>query len=70
MDAARIIDTLGGNSVVAQKLGLKRSAVGMWKIDGIPSRHWLAIARLPEAIVAGITPDVLEASRATEQAAA
>ena len=37
MDQITLINILGGNSVVARKLGIGQSAVANWRKDGIPT---------------------------------
>lgn len=48
MDHAEIIDRLGGNSAVADRLGRDRTSVSRWRINGIPAVIWPHILRLAQ----------------------
>lgn len=41
-----VIDALGGTKLLADRLSLKPSTVSVWRVRGIPSAHWLTLARL------------------------
>lgn len=41
-----VLDTLGGNSVVAPALGVDDSTVSTWRRRGIPAGRWPALVRL------------------------
>jgi hypothetical protein len=42
---SELIDKLGGNSKVAPLVGLKPNAVGNWRVNGIPPRHYPRLLR-------------------------
>jgi hypothetical protein len=46
MKHAEIIDRLGGNRSVAQRLGRDRTSVSRWRILGIPAVAWPHILKL------------------------
>jgi len=55
-----VIDALGGTKAVASALTLSPSTVSVWRNRGIPSAHWLALARLAsERGVGDITLEAL-----------
>ena len=54
-----VIDALGGTNAVASALALKPPTVSVWRNRGIPSAHWLPLARL--AADRGIAEITLEA---------
>lgn len=53
MDVDHLLDQLGGNKSVADSLGIRATAVGMWRQRGeVPARFHLAVWRL--ALAAGL----------------
>jgi transcriptional regulator with XRE-family HTH domain len=40
-----LLKRLGSNPEIAAALGLDHSTVSRWRTGGIPSRHWVAVAR-------------------------
>ena len=54
-----VIDALGGTKAVALALALATPTVSVWRVRGIPSAHWLALARL--ASDHGVSDITLEA---------
>lgn len=59
MNAAEIIERLGGPVEAARTLGLKRSTVSMWKLSGrVPLRHVPAVAKALGVQPADIWPDL------------
>ena len=52
-DAAALIDALGGNGAVAALVGLKPSAVCMWRRNGVAHRHRIHLQSV--AAARGIT---------------
>lgn len=54
-----VIDALGGTKAVADALALALPTVSVWRARGIPSAHWLRLARL--ASEQGIAEITLEA---------
>ncbi len=57
MDAARIIDNLGGTTVVADLCGVLPSTVSNWRQrESIPAKYWRIIAATAaQQGIAGIT---------------
>jgi hypothetical protein len=45
MNASDVISSLGGNAVVAEALGISRSALSNWKLSGrsIPPEQWIPL---------------------------
>lgn len=62
LSAVAILKSLGGTTVVARAISIRRSAVSNWPRAGIPAKYWPAMARLASSIAEAkhITPDVLE----------
>jgi DNA-binding transcriptional regulator YdaS (Cro superfamily) len=60
--AVQIIDLFGGPTQLASALGIKPSAVNMWRSNGIPARWWLPIERLAtiEPETRHVTAELLE----------
>lgn len=42
-DSKRVLDSLGGNAIVARKVGITRSAVSQWRQKGIPKLRLLQL---------------------------
>lgn len=67
-----VIDSLGGTKAVAEALSLDASTVSCWRDrgkgrGGIPSAHWLALARLAsDREVDGVTLEALATMGARE----
>lgn len=58
--ADSVINSLGGTKAVALALSLAAPTVSVWRKRGIPSAHWLPLARLAsERGVAEITLETL-----------
>lgn len=63
MDHAAIIEALGDYVAVAEVLGSHKSRTHRWKTEGIPLRHWSAVAALAKAKgVSGVTVASIAAS--------
>jgi len=63
MDAAEIIEALGGKHVIARAFGVTRTAPYNWVHDGIPAHLWPDFVALAAATgVTGVTFDVLRAT--------
>lgn len=64
-----VIEQLGGNTVVAEALGLTGGAVCRWKIRGIPARYWPKLVRLARKLDpdATLTIDDLEVAACAAQ---
>lgn len=66
-----VIDALGGTKSVATALSQALPTVSGWRVRGIPSAHWLAIAKLAaETGVSEITLEGLAEMAAREPAEA
>jgi hypothetical protein len=62
MDAKAIINLMGGATLLSEMLGKSRSAVGMWRLHGIPAKYWIDIVeKAREKKICGITLKVLRA---------
>jgi hypothetical protein len=48
LSASQIVKAFGGPTVLSRHpaLAAQRSAIANWPKDGIPSRHWPALARI------------------------
>jgi hypothetical protein len=46
--APHLLDHLGGNSFICRTLGLKPSAVSMWRKHGVPHKYRIAIKQLAQ----------------------
>ena len=44
LDAGALIDALGGNSVVADMLGIRQPSVCNWRLRGIPDQRLMILA--------------------------
>jgi hypothetical protein len=63
LSAARILKILGGATALSRRPGLgQRSAIANWSKEGIPARHWPALARIAaeDERTRHITIEVLE----------
>ncbi len=71
MNAKEIIETIGAGRV-ADATGQSANTVSHWKARGIPTRHWLAIAREAGRThdTRHVTIEVIEASKEQRMAAA
>jgi hypothetical protein len=54
-ETLRIIEALGGATVIAEALGINRNAVVQWYKNGIAARAWRELVMLSEQRGAGIT---------------
>lgn len=76
LSAADIVKLLGGPTALARhsELAAQRSAIANWSKEGIPAKHWPALARIAAAgeLTEHITIEILErhTHRAPEKAAA
>jgi hypothetical protein len=69
MTVRELVRALGGNSVVAEALGLSAQAVtNMQARDSVPARHHIRMWRLAEAKGVDWVPPGSEAPAATEAA--
>jgi len=69
MGPATIIERLGGVRATADKLGLTRQAVTMWRVRGrLPPHHVPAVARALDVPPAEVWPE-LAGTPATQEAA-
>lgn len=64
LSAAEIVKLLGGPTALARhsELAAQRSAIANWSKEGIPAKHWPALARIAATIenAEHITIEVLE----------
>lgn len=64
MKAHDIIHAFGGRQVVAEIVGAKPTAVGMWRKNGVPSKYWPTLVNAAKLRrVRGVTFDVLQGSK-------
>lgn len=56
MDAAQIIDALGGRRAVADLTGAEPNAITQWRRIGVPAKYWPTLVERASALgVEGIT---------------
>lgn len=60
--AQRAVDELGGNTAIADDIGIRPSAVGNWKVRGLPARRFVYLnqraARLGFALDPALFPEM------------
>lgn len=46
MDVSQVIAVLGGYRQTARLLGVKRSTLALWEVEGIPAKRWDQVAEI------------------------
>ena len=70
MDHRTILERIGRNPWIGDKLGVSQASVSRWKTTGIPMKYWVPIWRLAQAQhVRGITIDAIERGAALYESA-
>jgi hypothetical protein len=62
----QIIDDLGGEGAVAERLGCGRSAISNWKVRGLPKGRWIDLVDMAAGMNLTVPITLEDVRRASE----